>query len=148
MPEHFFGKFLLISYFLFMFWSCNSKINDKPTGIWISKPITLLDKLEATVTPTAIELGDSLTIFSNNTYSYYTCGSIEVGNWQLAKDSLYLFCNNRKFRMDTFNQTNFNMDLPNCKAETTVFLLNGNTLKREWQHHNKKVKNWLIKKNF
>jgi len=47
--------------------------------------------------------GDILELHKDSTYIFTTCAQIYHGNWKVSKDSLYLYCNNVSFKIDSLN---------------------------------------------
>lgn len=47
--------------------------------------------------------GSTLTLNSDSTFNYKTCGMLSSGNWRVLNDSLYLYILNKRFRIDSLN---------------------------------------------
>jgi len=47
--------------------------------------------------------GDTLELHKDSTYMHTICAQISHGRWKVKGDSLYLFCNDIRFKIDSLN---------------------------------------------
>lgn len=96
---------------------------------------------------TTYVLRSSLKINADSTYVLQNCGNIEEGKWQVQHDSLLLFCEQNRWRIDSFNKTGFEDKFLDCGAgRPGVFLMDKNILKQEWKHKDRTVLNYFEKR--
>lgn len=48
-------------------------------------------------------IGNTLIVRKDSSYTYTTCSSVSEGNWRVKGDSLYLYCSNFRYRIDSLN---------------------------------------------
>jgi|GEM_PF-864649 len=90
-------------------------------------------------------VGSTLEIKADSTYHLQNCGNIIDGKWQIGHDSLFLFCESNRWRMDSFNKTGFNGEFLECKHEPQIFFIDKGLLKQKLQLKGRTVLNYFVK---
>jgi hypothetical protein len=85
--------------------NCNTQ--PKPnelTGIYKAKTPNLLVQAYNNYKKAAYVVGSEITLKTDSTFIYTTCGNIITGNWFVIKDSIYLKVNTNYYKNDSLNQ--------------------------------------------
>lgn len=138
----------MIKYFAFLLAvtiiSCSSSDSNKPiTGEYKSdSPAKALQYISSKTYVT----GSSLNLLKNNQFEIQTCGNIGKGNWKVTGDSLYLYYEEMRLKIDSLNyDPKYKID-PIDNDTYDVYFINGNTLSREIKLKNGKVAKDRLKK--
>ena len=90
--------------------------------------------------------GNSLILLENNQFEIQTCGNIGKGNWKVTGDSLYLYYEEMRLKIDSLNYDPKYKPDPIDNDTYDVYFINGNTLSREIKFKNGKVAKDRLKK--
>lgn len=129
-----------------LMFGCHS-YNEGIVGKYQSKKRSLVSKTYLSVIKnTTFVIGSSLEIKSDSTFYLDNCGNIEDGKWQIHGDSLLLFCEHNRWRIDSLNKTGFNSQLLDCGDGTPiVFIIDKNVLKQQWKSNGRLILNYFKK---
>lgn len=74
----------------------------------------------------------TLMLKPDSSYELENCGNIETGHWKIYRDSLLLFCESNRFRMDSLNINGFLGKSPDCgDGRPEVYEIEGHLLKQK-----------------
>lgn len=65
--------------------------------------------------------GSSLTLNLDSTFVYETCAQIGNGVWYAKNDSIYLFCQNVRYKIDSFNYLPQYKKGTQCSEKPTIY---------------------------
>lgn len=139
----FLSKILIAALSVLVF-GCSSD-NPNIVGLYTSKDFNIASKTCYYFRNIRTTSGISLELKSDSTFSFQTCGNIIDGNWKTAKDSLFLFCKNNKYRIDSLNIVGYNGRFAKCNEKPRAFLIDGNVLKNSWEKNGRAYLNYLQK---
>jgi len=74
--------------------------------------------------------GSKLTIYKDSTFTRQDCAQITKGHWSISNDSLYLYCEDIRFIVDSLNYDPKYRKGTICGTEPDVFYIDNNVLKR------------------
>lgn len=95
---------------------------------------------------TTFVIRSSLVIKKDSTYYLENCGNVEEGKWQVHSDSLLLFCEHNRWRIDSLNKTGFNGKFLDCgDGAPSVFIIDKNVLKQQWKSKGRTILNYFKK---
>jgi hypothetical protein len=73
-------------------------------------------------------IGAKLTLNSDNSFDYTTCANIMSGTWQEINDSIFLFANQNKYKIDSLNIVGFNGKFATIPSKPIKFKIEGDLL--------------------
>ena len=100
------------------------------SGSCRNKTFGLLDQGLLFLNNMATAHGCSLELKKDFTYTYRTCGNIETGTWERRGDSLLLFCQSNRYRVDSLNQSGWQGKFAGCSNKPDVFIIDQALLKQ------------------
>ncbi|WP_395044439.1 hypothetical protein [Flavobacterium sp.] len=84
-------------------------------------------------------VGIEIMINSDSSFEYKNCSQKINGSWKISNDSLQLFCNKRKFIIDSLNNSIKYSQWTKCDSLPLVYKIKRNHLIREEKIENKSV---------
>lgn len=135
----------IISFVFFISCSTQKKIEDL-SGKYMSKKYSMISKIGMAMKSESHVLNSELMLNQDSSYIHTTCGNIVKGKWNIRNDSLFLFCEENRYRNDSLNQ----IKALSCGSKPAVYIVvYGKTieLKQTFSSKNKRIVNNLIKVN-
>lgn len=79
-------------------------------------------------------LNSSMIIRNDSSYVLTNCANIESGHWQLRHDSLMLYCQANRYKIDSLNITGYNGRFLDCgDGKPMVFRVENGKLKQRYR---------------
>ena len=75
-------------------------------------------------------VGSEITLKSDSSFTYTTCGNSMLGNWQCKNDTLMLDIKSNKYRIDSLNIFGFNGHFPSIPKNPIKFYIDNEYLIR------------------
>jgi hypothetical protein len=119
-------KYLLMAAILLAA-ACSSK-KTEVAGIYKSDPSKIGIYFENYVD------GSTLSLNKDNTFTRQDCAQITKGHWTASKDSLYLYCNDIRFIIDSLNYNPKYKKGTICGSKPDVFYIVNDVLKRKQEN--------------
>ncbi|MFN0203574.1 MAG: hypothetical protein ACKVTZ_18755 [Bacteroidia bacterium] len=118
--------FLLIT----LFFHCQTRKIQTPNyiGTYQNQRVNRMEALWLTLQNRRVTQGSSLILSQDSSYYYKTCGAISTGKWRAKQDSIYLFCETIRYRIDSLNVVGFNGKKLKCSAKPSVLYLRNDKL--------------------
>lgn len=122
-------KTLLLFLFIALL-SCKQETSNDLTGTYESirysvfeRPLESLKRIND-----RRAVGTTLILNSDSSYQETTCGNIMTGTWRVKNDSLLLFCENNRWRIDSLQVFGFNGTWPGVPEKPQSFFIDGTDL--------------------
>jgi len=74
----------------------------------------------------------SLVLRADKSYTYTTCANIIKGYYKVVSDSLFLFCTENNYRIDSLNVKGYQGKFLDCGNEPIVFVKEGDRFKAKY----------------
>lgn len=89
---------------------------------------------------------ESLTLNKDSSFVYHSCAQVSTGKWQVKSDSLFLFCSEQKFIIDSFNHKPEYAEGTKCWTRPAVFRIKKGNLSRDLKMKGRRYLSCLEKK--
>lgn len=111
---------------------CSSTTDSVKTGTYKSVKISKIELgiryiFQSVITYT---IYCQLDLNIDSTYTYTTCGSIQTGKWRSFNDSLLMFAETNRFRIDSLNDAGYYGLFPKIPKKPFVYKIKRNKLLR------------------
>ena len=73
-------------------------------------------------------VGAGLSLNPDYSFEYSTCANLMSGTWKASKDSLFLYVEENRYRIDSLNQVSDQGKLPKASEKPFKFRIEGNVL--------------------
>lgn len=103
--------------------ACSANEHPSLIGTYKSNPYNLIQQVYfQLVNKTLFTHGEDLSLNSDSSYTYSTCGVIMTGIWSVSGDSLSLFCKTNTHKNDSINKVR----PPTCGTEPIKMYIDNN----------------------